>query len=517
MTSIAQQVRHAVRCCLQTAFGPEKARFWEHSRQVSEVRVIIVEMLIGGKWSPAASGSEEEVTSPFDGATVGSVPVAGLDDVEAALSAAEAGATTWRATPAHERMRVLVRAADLADERALDIAHLISAECGKTIREAAGEAGRSGDIIRLAAFEGAHLYGDSLPLEASPGTGLDKLGFTIRQPCGVVSAISPFNYPALLVLHKLGPALAAGNAVVLKPARKTPLTALALAACFVDAGLPENVLSVLTGPGGVLGDALVSDPRVRKVSFTGSTATGEHITRVAGVKKLSLELGASCPVVVLADADVESAAAAVAAGGYVNAGQVCISVQRVIVHPAISGEFLDALVPRVEAIRTGDPFSPNTDMGTLISTEEAERVRSAIAQAVLDGGRLLTGGERDGASVAPTIVADVDPSSPFSQDELFGPAIAVSTAEDWRSLIAQANGTGYGLGAGIFTSDVSGVVRAIREIDAGNIHINWTPLWRADLMPYGGLKGSGIGKEGPRSAVAEMTEVKTIVLHGRPW
>jgi len=476
-----------------------------------------MDMLIGGKWAPAASGSREEITSPFDGAVAGTVPFAGPSDVDAALTAAQAGAATWRRTPAHERMRILLRAAELADERALEIARLISTENGKAITEAAGEAGRSGDIIRLSAFEGAHLYGDSLPLDASRGTGRDKIGFTVHQPCGVVAAISPFNYPALLVLHKLGPALAAGNAVVLKPARSTPLTALALAACFIDAGLPDGVLSVLTGPGGVLGDALVRDPRVRKVSFTGSTATGEHITRVAGIKKLSLELGASCPVVILPDADLDSAAAAVAAGGYVNAGQVCISVQRVIAHPEVSGDFLDALVPKVKAITTGDPLSPETGMGTLISAREAERVRASIAQAKADGARVLTGGERDGASVAPAVVADVDPSSPFSQDELFGPAVAVSTAADWPAAIAQANGTAYGLAAGIFTADVSAVVRAIREIDAGSIHINWTPLWRADLMPYGGLKGSGIGKEGPRSAVAEMTESKTVVLHGQPW
>ncbi|MEU9958728.1 aldehyde dehydrogenase family protein [Streptomyces sp. NPDC050982] len=477
----------------------------------------MVDMLIGGTWTPALSGAVEEVTSPFDGAAVGAVPVAGVKDVESALAAAEAGAAVWRATPAHERMRILFRAAVLADRRAAETARLISAETGKTITEATGEAGRSGDIIRLAAFEGAHLYGDTLPLDANRGTGHDKIGFTVRRPCGVVVAITPFNYPALLVLHKLAPALAAGNAVVLKPARTTPLTALALAACFVEAGLPEGVLSVLTGPGGVLGDALVSDPRVRKVSFTGSTRTGEHITRVAGVKKLSLELGASCPVVVLPDADLEAAASAIALGGYINAGQVCISVQRVITHPAISGDFLDALVPKVEAIRTGDPASADTGIGTLITQMEAERVHASIADAVSGGARLLTGGERDGAVITPAVVADVAPGSPFSQDELFGPAVAVSTAEDWRSAIDQANGTAYGLGAGIFTSDISGAVRAIREIDAGTVHINWTPLWRADLMPYGGLKGSGIGKEGPRSAVEEMTEAKTVVLHGRPW
>jgi glyceraldehyde-3-phosphate dehydrogenase (NADP+) len=277
------------------------------------------------------------------------------------------------------------------------------------------------------------------------------------------------------------------------------------------------VLSVLTGSGGTLGDALVSDPRVRKVSFTGSTTTGERITQVAGIKKLSLELGSSCPVVVLPDADIEMAAAAVAAGGYINAGQVCISVQRVITHPAIGGDFLDALLPKVEAIRTGDPRSDQTTMGTLITEAEAERVERSIQQAAADGAKVLTGGERDGAVLTPAVVAGVDPRSAFSQDELFGPAVAVSSAEDWESAIAQANGTPYGLGAGVFTSDVAGAVRAIREIDAGTVHINWTPLWRADLMPYGGLKASGIGKEGPRSAVAEMTDTKTVVLHGRPW
>ncbi|MET0523011.1 MAG: aldehyde dehydrogenase family protein, partial [Jiangellaceae bacterium] len=404
-----------------------------------------------------------------------------------------------------------------ADERAPKVARTISAEVGKTIAEATREAGRSAEIIRLAAFEGTQLYGKTLPLDANPGTGLDKIGFTVRQPCGVVVAISPFNYPALLVLHKIAPALAAGNAVVLKPASATPLAALTLAGCFVDAGLPAGVLSVLTGPGGELGDALVTDPRVRKVSFTGSTATGERITRIAGVKKLSLELGASCPVIVLADADLELAASAVAEGGYVNAGQVCISVQRVITHPAIAGDFLDALVPKVESIRTGDPSSPDTEMGTLISTREAERVRQAIETAAAGGAQILTGGERDGSTVAPTVVADVDPSAPIAQDELFGPAVAVSAAADWEDAISQANGTGYGLAAGIFTADVAGTVRAIRETDAGSIHINWTPLWRADLMPYGGLKGSGIGKEGPRWAVEEMTELKTVVLHGRPW
>jgi acyl-CoA reductase-like NAD-dependent aldehyde dehydrogenase len=474
-------------------------------------------MLIGGDWSASRSGRTSEITSPYDGAVVGVVPRADADDVQAAVTAAEAGAARWGRTPSHERARVLHRAAQVVEDRTDKIAATISAETGKTLAEARVEAGRSGELIRLSAFEGSNLYGESLPLDAHPGTGQDKIGFTIRQPCGVVLAITPFNFPALLVLHKLAPALAAGNAVVLKPAEATPLTALALARAFLDAGVPPEVLSVITGHGSEIGDHLVDDPRIRKITFTGSTEIGGRIARRAGVKKLSLELGAACPLIIMRDADVELAASAVAVGGYVNAGQICISVQRVITDPAVTGDFLDALVPKVEAIRTGDPSSPETTIGTLISTAEAVRVHEAISAAADAGAKVLVGGHRDGAVVAPAVVTDVDPFSPLSQQELFGPAVAVSTAADWESAVRIANSTAYGLAAGIFTSDVAGAVRAMREIDSGNIHINWTPQYRADLMPYGGLKGSGIGKEGPRRAVAEMTEEKTVVLHGRPW
>ncbi|MDR6793844.1 glyceraldehyde-3-phosphate dehydrogenase (NADP+) [Pseudarthrobacter oxydans] len=474
-------------------------------------------MLIAGTWRGAADGRTEDVRSPFDGRIIDTVPVATVEDARAALDRAEIGAHLQRSTPAHVRVDILLRAAALADERAEDIAQAISAETGKPITEARGEAGRSGNIIRLAAHEGSQLYGSTLPLDANAGTGLDKIGFTLRQPVGIVVAITPFNYPALLVLHKIAPALAAGNAVVLKPARATPLTALKLAECFVDAGLPPEALSVLTGPGSTLGDVLVTDPRVRKVSFTGSTATGTRISSIAGVKKLSLELGASCPVIILPDADLELASSAVAAGGFINAGQVCISVQRVIVDRRVEADFLDALVPKVEAIAVGNPKEADTRLGSLISEEEAIRVHSSIGEARNSGAKVLTGGDRDGAVVTPAVVAGVDPRSPLSRNELFGPAVAVSSATDIETAIAMANDNDYGLGAGIFTSDVAGSIRAMRQIDAGNIHINWTPLWRADLMPYGGLKGSGIGKEGVRSAVNEMTEEKTVVLHGRPW
>jgi glyceraldehyde-3-phosphate dehydrogenase (NADP+) len=459
----------------------------------------------------------EDIVSPFDGVVVGQVPVTKLSDIESVISKSVKAADLWRHTPAHIRSAVLLKAAALADERSEEIAQIISSENGKSLVEARGEASRSGEIIRLASFEGSQLYGSTLPLDANKGTGLEKLGFTLRQPVGVVVAISPFNYPALLVLHKIAPALAVGNSVVLKPARATPLTAIALAKCFTDAGLPEGVLQVVHGAGSELGNALVTDPRVRKISFTGSTATGSHISSVAGIKKLSLELGSSCPVVVLDDADIEYATDAIALGGYINAGQVCISVQRVIVDRKVMGSFLDALKPKVEAIKIGDPKNSETKVGTLINEAEAIRVETSIKQAVKAGATLLTGGERSRTLISPAIVSGVDPESPFAQDELFGPAIAVSSADGIKEAIALANSTIYGLGAGVFTKNVDVAIQSAREIDAGIIHINWTPLWRADLMPYGGLKSSGVGKEGIRSTVNEMTEEKTIILHGRSW
>jgi glyceraldehyde-3-phosphate dehydrogenase (NADP+) len=316
-------------------------------------------------------------------------------------------------------------------------------------------------------------------------------------------------------MHKVGPALAAGNAVVLKPARQTPLTALFLTRVLLEAGLPENALQCLTGPGSELGSTLCADPRVRKISFTGSTAVGEQIARVAGVKRLSLELGSNCPLIVLPDADLEQVAAATLTGGYVNAGQVCISVQRVLVAKEVYTDFVDLLTPLVDGLRTGHPLAEGTGLGPVISVAEAERVERTIRDAVDGGATLLAGGGRDGAVVAPTVVGDVDPAMDISRNELFGPAVALTPISGIDEAIAFANDSEYGLGAGLFTSNIDSALRFAREVDSGSIQINSSPLWRADLMPYGGLKGSGIGKEGPRYAVEEMTELKTVVFHGR--
>ena len=472
-------------------------------------------LFIAGRWENPDGRIVQEVISPFTSDAVGEVVLAGREDIDRALDSAVLGAHTWRNTPAHERSKVLLEAARLADERQEELAQTICREMGKSIREARGEASRAGEIIRLSAFEGAHRYGQSLPLDANLGTGLDKTGYTVPQPVGVVVAITPFNYPSLLVVHKIGPALGAGNAVVLKPAAQAPLTACFLAQCFIDAGLPEGVLNVVNGAGREIGAQLVSDARVNKVSFTGSTTVGEQITKIAGVKKLSLELGASSPVIVTKDADLEQAAHAIALGGYINAGQVCISVQRVIVEAEVEDAFLDALTPKVRDITVGDPTKDETMVGTLISESDAARVQTAIGQVVSDGAELITGGERDGAAVSPAIVRNVPADHSFAQDELFGPAVSVTTAHGLEHAFQLANSTRYGLGAGVFTHDLDTSIRATREVDAGIVHINWTPLWRADLMPYGGLKDSGIGKEGVRTAVNEMTDWKTIILHSR--
>ena len=470
-----------------------------------------MKMYVNGRWvdSPVMSS----VVSPYFRETIDTVPEATPEQVEQALAAADAAASSMAQLTGYERSQILNRAADLVAARVEDLAKTISLEEGKPLSESRTEAGRMPDLLRLCAFEGSQLRGETLPLDAQVATK-GKVGFTLRVPCGVVVAIAPFNYPLLLVVHKVGPALAAGNAVILKPAHQTPLVALKLTQILLEAGLPENGLQCLTGSGSTVGACLCADPRVRKISFTGSTVVGEKITRVAGIKKLSLELGSNSPLVVLPDADLETVAAATAIGGFVNAGQVCISTQRVLVHRRVYAEFLDALKKPVESIKVGNPLEEDTRLSAMISENDAERVGAWIKEAVEQGARIVTGGERQGAVFAPTVVADVKPSMRVSCDELFGPAVAVTPVENVDDAIGLANDSRYGLGAGIFTRDINNALKFARRVQSGNVMINWTPLWRADLMPYGGFKQSGIGKEGPRYAVEEMTDLKTVVFHG---
>jgi acyl-CoA reductase-like NAD-dependent aldehyde dehydrogenase len=469
-----------------------------------------MEMYIAGAWTD--SSKMVPVKAPYSGEIVDTVPEATPAQVEKCLAAAAKGARAMAQLTGYERNQILQKTAALLAERIEEFARTISLEEGKPLSEARGEVSRMPDLLRLCAFEGSQIRGETLPLDAHVGTR-GKLGMTLRVPCGIVVAITPFNYPILLVVHKVGPALAAGNAVILKPAAQTPLSALKLTKVLLEAGVPENAIQCISGPGGEIGPLLCSDARVRKISFTGSTSVGEAIARAAGVKRLSLELGSNSPLVVLQDADLEKVAEATATGGFVNAGQVCISTQRVLVHKSAYANFLDALKPKVETIKVGDPLKDDSKLSAMISEKEARRVESWVSEAVSQGARIVTGGERNGAVYAPTVVADVKPQMRISCDELFGPAVAVTAVENADEALELANDSKYGLGAGIFTRDIRQALRFARSVESGNVMINWTPLWRADLMPYGGFKNSGVGKEGPRYAVEEMTETKTVVFH----
>lgn len=469
-----------------------------------------MKMCIGGSWVDGAK--RIEVIHPYDGKAFETVPYGTSSDVDRALEAAVRGARTMAKLTAHERAEILGRTAAALEARAEELARTITREEGKVLAEARAEVTRAIQTVILSAEEAKRIHGETVPLDATPGvTG--KLGFTLRVPCGVVAAISPFNFPLNLTAHKVAPAIAAGNAVVIKPPTATPLSALKLTEALLEAGLPPEAISCVTGPGGEIGDALCKDRRVRKITFTGSVPVGERICRTAGIKKVTMELGSNAPIVVLPDADLDLASTAIAATGYSNAGQVCISTQRVIAHRDVYGDLLAATKPKVEALTAGDPFDERTKIGPLIEAGEATRVEAWIKEALEGGARLVAGGRREGPVYLPTVVADVTPEMRISREELFGPAVAVTRAESVDQAIALCNESTFGLSAAVFTRDVDNAVRFALEAESGNIHINWGPQWRADIMPYGGLKDSGFGKEGPRYAVEEMTELKMVVFH----
>ena len=470
-----------------------------------------MKMYVAGKW---LSGSvTKEVRNPYDGSVVDTVPAATGTEVERALESAARAAKVMRTLPALRRYAILTETARLLRERAEEFAQVLTREMGKVISESRGEVARAVETLTLSAEEAKRITGETLPLDAAPG-GEGKLGFTLRVPCGVVVAITPFNFPLNLVAHKVGPAIAAGNAVILKPASDTPLSALKLTELLLEAGLPEEGIQCVTGSGGEVGTQLCTDARVRKISFTGSRDVGEGIAKMAGLKRVTMELGSNAPLIVMPDADVERVAAVTAATGFANAGQSCISTQRVLVSRAAYGDYVDAVAPLVKAITAGNPLDESMKMGPLIREKEATRVAEWIAEAVDAGARIVAGGGRpEGAVHQATVVADVDPSLRISRDEVFGPAVVVSSFDGLDEAIAMANSSPYGLSAGIFTRDIDAAMKFIRDMESGNLMVNWAPNWRADMMPYGGLKDSGLGKEGPRYAVQEMTETKMIVFH----
>ncbi len=469
-------------------------------------------MFIAGEWIDKPE--KIPVENPYDGSVIDTVPRADRGDVERALDSAVRGARVMAKLSGYDRYRILRKAADLMAARQEELGRTISLEEGKILAEGRLEASRAVETMLGSAEEAKRLYGETVPVDGAPG-GAGRIAFTLRVPCGVVVAISPFNFPLNLVCHKVGPALAGGNAVIVKPASDTPLSALKLVEILLEAGLPPEGIQCLTGPGGEIGDLLCADRRVRKITFTGSRDVGERICRVAGLKKVTMELGSNSPAIVMPDADLDKVAAAIAATGYANAGQVCISTQRVLTAGRVYSDFLAALKPKVEAITTGNQLDERVKMGPMIRERDAIRVQEWIREAVASGARLITGGERQGALHAPTVVADVKPEMRISCEELFGPAVAVTPFDDIDQAIALANDTPYGLSAAIFTESLEHAMKFAREVHSGNLHVNWGPQWRADLMPYGGLKESGFGKEGPRYAVEEMTELKLLVLNLR--
>ncbi len=469
-----------------------------------------MKMFIGGNW--VGKPETIDVTNPYDGSVLDTVPHGTPDDIGRAIAGAVEGAAIMRRMSGYERFEILRKATELMRARAEDLAVTISREEGKIIAEARTEAARAAETMELSAEEAKRISGEVLPLDGAVGAGR-RLGFTLRVPCGVVAAITPFNFPLNLVTHKVGPALAAGNAVVLKPASDTPLSALKLVEILLEAGLPPLAIACVTGPGGKLGEAICRDGRVRKISFTGSRDVGEKICQAAGIKRVTMELGSNSPLIVMPDADLDKVVKATLATGYANAGQTCISTQRLIAHAGVYDQLLERLAPQVESLSAGDPLHEKTNIGPMIRQSDAERVDSWIDEAVKAGARLVVGGKRHGALLGAALVADVTPEMKLSCDEVFGPAVGVTKAATIEDAIRLANDTRYGLSAAIFTQNIDAAVRFAQEVDSGNIHINWGTQWRADLMPYGGLKDSGFGKEGPRYAIYEMTEAKTVIIH----
>jgi acyl-CoA reductase-like NAD-dependent aldehyde dehydrogenase len=465
-------------------------------------------LLVDGDW--IETGEWHEVRSPYSGEVVGRIARAGAAEARTAVDAA--ARAMREPLPAHARAEILDRAADLIAERQEEIARTISDEAGKPMKAARVEAERAVSTFRSAATEARTLTGETIPMDAAPA-GVGKVAYTMRVPIGVVGAISPFNFPFNLVAHKIAPAFAAGCAVVLKPASQTPMSALLLAELETAAGVPPGWLNVLVGSASEIGDVLVEDERVRLISFTGSAEVGWKLRERAARKKVLLELGNTTPVIVEPDADVETAATKVAANAFSFAGQSCISVQRVYAGRGIYDEFLAGLLPRVEALVVGDPGEDETDVGPVIDEDARERILAWIEEARAGGATVLAGGEAtDDGLVRPTVLADVTPEMKVSCLEVFGPVCTVTPYDSLDEALALANGTDYGLQAGIFTSNVQTALRAGTELDFGGVLVNEAPTFRADQMPYGGVKESGNTKEGPHYSVREMTEERLVVI-----
>ncbi|MCW2928209.1 MAG: NAD-dependent aldehyde dehydrogenase [Thermoleophilia bacterium] len=451
-----------------------------------------------------------EVRAPWDDRDLGTVPALDANDVRREVGVAHEAHLAGGFSQ-HERAEVLERGVGLLVERAEQFAASIRDEAGKPITLARAEVERAQDTLRYAAIEARTMTGDIVPMAGS-AAGAGTIGMTLRVPVGVVAAISPFNFPLNLVCHKLAPAIAAGCPIVHKPASSTPLTSVLLHQLLHDAGLPKEQLRLVTGGGREVGDALVVDPRVRHVSFTGSSEVGWSLPRRAHRARVSLELGNSTPLLVFDDAGLDAAVQAAAKFGYAYAGQSCISVQRMLVQRAVYDDAVERMTAAVAEVRFGDPSDEAVSCGPLIDSGARDGVLETVRQAVEAGARLAVGGDHDGNVIEPTLLVDVDPALDASCTELFGPVVVMTPFDDEAEAVALANGTPYGLQAGVFTADVHRAIRMAERLEFGGVTVNVPPTFRADQMPYGGTKDSGNTKEGPSWALRELTEERLVLL-----
>jgi acyl-CoA reductase-like NAD-dependent aldehyde dehydrogenase len=477
-----------------------------------EVEAVDHKLLAAGGW--AETGDWQEVRSPYDGTVVGRVARGDAALVDRAAKQARS-AFESADFPQHARAAVLDRAADLVGERLEDLALTICAEAGKPLKTARVEAERCISTLTFSAVEARKLTGGTVPMEAS-AAGEGKLGVMLRVPYGVVGAISPFNFPLNLVAHKLGPAIAAGNAVVLKPAGQTPISALKLAGILNEAGLPEGWLSVIPGSGSEVGNAIVEHELTAALSFTGSSKVGWGIRSSVPHKKVNLELGSNAPLIVHSDGDWEAAADKAKIHAFSHAGQSCISIQRILVQEEIADAFTERLVANAEALAVGDPLDPETDVGPLITGEDRDRVKEWIDEAVAGGAELLSGGELvdEGRCLAPTLLGSPPREAKVWREEIFGPVATIDRYADFDDALELANDSKFGLQAGVFTRDTGRALKAARTLEFGGVLINEVPTFRADQQPYGGVKDSGNTREGPAFAVIELTEERFVTLQG---
>jgi acyl-CoA reductase-like NAD-dependent aldehyde dehydrogenase len=452
-----------------------------------------------------------EVISPYDGSVVGRVPECTEDQVREAIRRASEAAPGMAAMPAHQRGAILNKAAQLIAGQVDDLARLMARENGKPLKYTRAEALRAVDTFNFAADEARRLHGETVPLDASVG-GVGKIGYFVRVPVGVIAAITPFNFPLNLSAHKVAPAVAAGCPVVMKPAPATPMTVLRLAEILREAGLPDGAFEVVTG-GADVGTWLTTDPRIDMISFTGSVPVAHQITRTAGLRRVVLELGGNAATIIDEDANVDHAVGRNLVGGFSYSGQACNSVQRIYIHRSRYDEFRQKFLAAAEKLVVGDPLSDQTDVGPLINDGAAERIESWIAEAVQQGATVSLGGTRQGRLFQPTVLENVRPELRLMCAEAFGPVVMLVRFDDFDDALAQADDSTFGLQAGVYTRDINKAMRAVQRLNVGGVIINDVPTLRIDHMPYGGNKESGVGREGPRFAIEEMTTLKMVVIN----